>query len=194
MKPSVLFFDCETSGLFSKTKSDTDHSQPHIVQLCALLHDGEGKVMHELNTLVRPEGWEIDKGASDVHGITQEQATRYGLKTATVVQLFLALAERADLLVAHNFEFDAKMIRRDVLWSGREMPAPMLTKKSYCTMHNSTEVCRLPGPYGFKWPKLQEAHQHVTGSAFAGAHDASADVKACAVVYYALQKMLNHAI
>lgn len=54
----------------------------------------------------------------------------------------------------------------------------------FCTMKAMTPVCKLHGNYGdFKWPKLQEAHKHAFGVEFDGAHDALADVRACARVY-----------
>jgi len=47
-----------------------------------------------------------------------------------------------------------------------------------------TPICDIPGPYGPKWPRLQEAHKHVFGKEFDGAHDALADVIACKNIYF----------
>jgi DNA polymerase III epsilon subunit-like protein len=57
-------------------------------------------------------------------------------------------------------------------------------------MKATTSICKLPGKYGdYKWPKLQESHLHFFGKEFEGAHDAMADVRACAAVYWALNPL-----
>ena len=57
-----------------------------------------------------------------------------------------------------------------------------------CTMQSTTDICRLPGPYGFKWPSLQELHKFLFGCDFEGAHDASDDVTATAKCFFELKK------
>ena len=49
-------------------------------------------------------------------------------------------------------------------------------------MKETTEHCGLvqPGGRGYKWPTLQELHWELFGHGFAAAHDAGADVAACA--------------
>ena len=36
-------------------------------------------------------------------------------------------------------------------------------KKLPCPMKISTNICKIPGPYGYKWPKVQEAFDHFFG-------------------------------
>ena len=63
-----------------------------------------------------------------------------------------------------------------------------LTTHGKCTMRIATNVLKIPGPRGFKWPTLQEAYKRLVDPAgFEGAHDAITDVKACAAVFYALE-------
>jgi DNA polymerase III subunit epsilon len=45
-------------------------------------------------------------------------------------------------------------------------------------MLSSTEYCRIPGPYGFKWPKLTELHLKLFGEGFDEAHNAAVDINA----------------
>ena len=45
-------------------------------------------------------------------------------------------------------------------------------------MESSTGYCRIPGPYGYKWPKLSELHRKLFGEDFAEAHNAAADIQA----------------
>jgi DNA polymerase III epsilon subunit-like protein len=61
--------------------------------------------------------------------------------------------------------------------------------QTYCTMKETTNICKLPGNYGkFKWPKLTEAHQHFFGIPVEGAHDAMTDVRACKRIFFEIKK------
>lgn len=179
----ILFFDTETTGLPDFKKPHTDPSMPHIVQLGAILCDANRRVVGEMNLIVRPNGYTIPEEASRVHGITQEMATDYGLKIESVMGLFCALVDRASTIVAHNLDFDVKMVDASLHRLKQPSPRP---RETYCTMKASTDILKLPGLYGNKWPNLQEAHTHFLGKPFDGAHDAMADVRACMAVYYAM--------
>ena len=99
----------------------------------------------------------------------------------------------ADLLVAHNLDFDRTMIVAE-LFRMRQWESLLAAKQAFvekpgfCTMKATTPICKLPGKFGndYKWPKLQEAYKHLFNEEFQGAHDAMADVRACARVYYSL--------
>lgn len=183
----TLFYDTETTGLPDFHKPAEDPSQPHIVQIGAIMCDDNRRVVAEINLLVKPEGWTIPAEATAVHGITQEMAEKCGIGLTTVMGIFIDLAYKADLLVAHNDSFDAKMVRREL----HHIDMPSLAegfrnRPSFCTMKATTEICKLPGKYGYKWPRMTEAYAHFFGKEFDGAHDAMADVRACRDVYYAL--------
>ncbi len=61
-------------------------------------------------------------------------------------------------------------------------------KKKLCTMKSSTDYCRLPGPYGYKWPKLSELHIKLFGENFEEAHDASVDINATEKCFWEMRK------
>jgi DNA polymerase III epsilon subunit-like protein len=187
----ILFFDTETSGLPDfKTQAEKFEAHPHIVQLGAILYDDDRHVVAELNLITKPVGFTITKETSDIHGITQEKAEKYGLPFEDILKMFLALCDRASLIVAHNHSFDEKMIRISLHRRGTPADAEEFrARNSFCTMKAATPICQLPGKYGFKWPTLQEAHTHFIGKPFEGAHDAMADVRACAAVYFAMHPL-----
>lgn len=188
-----LFFDTETTGK-AEFKLDASHrAQPRIVQIGAILADDAQKTVGEINLIVKPDGWTIPKEASDIHGITHDFAMRYGVHHDIVMTLFSRLVEHADVLVAHNFDFDSLVVRSafTLMDSPQELTQRFAGKPSFCTMKASTNILRLPGMYGFKWPKLQEAHRFFLKRDFDGAHDAMADVRACMAVYHALQKPME---
>lgn len=181
----ILVFDTETTGKADFHRSPDHPCQPRIVQLGALLLNVEGEELMSLNVIIKPDGWVIPKEASDIHGITQEIAERDGVAEIEATKSFDKMLMCADVAVAHNFDFDHLVLSRGSVIRERE-----LRRKGFCTMKALTDVCQLPGPYGFKWPKLQEAHQFAFGSMFEGAHDAMADVRATARLYLWMQESL----
>ncbi len=189
----ILAFDSETTGVANFRLPPEHPTQPRIIQLGAILYDDARHVRAELNLLVKPDGFTIPAEATAVHGITTEHATRYGLAIGTVVKLLLALTNRAELIVAHNVDFDRLMVLIELArlqGGGVDEAGRFAARKFYCTMKQATAVCQIPSPrgFGYKWPNLQEAHQHFFGRGFEGAHDAMADVRACAAVYYELNR------
>ena len=58
-----------------------------------------------------------------------------------------------------------------------------------CTMTASTDYCKLPGNYGYKWPTLQELHSILFGTNYEDAHDALEDVKICAKCFFKLKEL-----
>lgn len=181
-----LFFDTETTGIANFKLSPAAPTQPRLVQLGAILTDNTGRVVTEINVMVKPEGFAIPKEASDIHGITTELASEFGFRLDTVLSIFYVLTKRAQVLVCHNFDYDNFIIKGELERAQQiERLAEYCKLKSFCTMKASTNLCKIPGPYGFKWPKLQEAYKFFFNAEFEGAHDAMADVRAC-------QRLFNH--
>lgn len=55
-------------------------------------------------------------------------------------------------------------------------------------MLTATNYCRIPGLYGYKWPKLSELHIKLFGVDFDDAHDASVDINATEKCFWELKK------
>lgn len=182
-----LFFDSETTGKADFRAPASATHQPRIVQLGALLTSDEGDEISSINLIIKPRTFEIPAEASAIHGITTGVAKLVGVEIEDALTVFLCLWNAADTVVAHNKGFDLLMLDIEAHhW--KKLPWDK-TKKQFCTMSAMTPICKLPGNYGdWKWPKLQEAHKHAFGVEFDGAHDAMADVRACAKVYFWLLK------
>lgn len=185
---TTLAFDSETTGKSDFRAPAGAPSQPHIVQLGAILYDENRRVVGEMNYLVKPDGWTIPAEATEIHGITTEMCERFGLPLKTVIMTLLCLARRAKRTAAHNRPFDDLMVRTALIRLGftKELEEWEALSKAggCCTMEAMTPVCKLPGRRGFKWPTLQEAHTHAFGVGFEGAHDAMIDVRSCAKVLF----------
>jgi DNA polymerase III epsilon subunit-like protein len=101
----------------------------------------------------------------------------------------------ADMLIAHNIDFDvlimmAAFSRMSEKFAQAVAGLERVRKaQTYCTMKETTNICKLPGSYGkFKWPKLTEAHEHFFGTPVEGAHDAMTDVRACKRIFFEIKK------
>lgn len=184
-----LFFDTETTGLppnWNAPLTNLDN-WPRLVQLGYILHDLDGKTLAEESFIIKPVGFTIPLNASNIHGITTEIATRDGIDLPIVLNKFHALAEKASVLVAHNMSFDEKIVDAEFLRAGRQELTSR--KKKVCTMKSSTNFCAIPGPYGYKWPRLIELHQKLFLEGFDKAHNAAADVSATSKCFWELKRL-----
>lgn len=197
----ILFFDTETTGL-PDFRAPFDHpSQPHLVQLAALLTEEDGTERASFSILVQPPEGGIPQAAAAVHGISTEIAQRCGVSNARAVAMWDELAGRADMLVAHNIRFDLAVMSsawRRVLSARRpDLTAEYGQRALFCTMKAAAPIVNLPptermlaaGFTGPKSPKLEECVRHFFGEQLTGAHDALTDVRACARVFFHLRAM-----
>jgi DNA polymerase-3 subunit epsilon len=184
-----LFFDTETTGIPRNHKAPvTDLGNwPRIVQLAWLLTDTKGNEIASAEFIVKPEGFVIPRDAAKIHGITTEKAQREGVALQAVLAEALANIHRASVLIAHNMQFDEKILGAELLRCGQ--PNLVESKVRKCTMKASTNYCQIPGQYGYKWPTLQELHGKLFNEPFADAHQALGDVRACSRCYFELKRL-----
>lgn len=201
MKP-ILIFDTETTGLPDfKAPSEAPH-QPHIVQLAALLVDPVSRAtIASMDVIVRPDGWAIPDDVAAVHGISTERAAALGVSESIALGLFLDMWGAASLRVAHNEQFDARIIRiAQHRFDCGDLDA-WKAGKAECTARLATPLCQIPptekmvraGFNKFKTPNLGEAYRHFTGRELENAHSAMADVLACRDVYFAIKDTVKEA-
>jgi DNA polymerase III subunit epsilon len=189
MKTAIVF-DTETTGLPDwKNPSEAEH-QPHLVQLAA--HQFEvstGKILQSMDVIIKPEGWQISKEVSDIHGITQERAFDVGISEKLALEMFLELWG-GRVRIAHNTTFDNRIIRIATKRYSPEHVIQTWADGDYeCTGLLSKPIMQMPpyGKYGFKMPKLEEAYKYFTGRELQNAHTAIADCNACLEVYMAIK-------
>lgn len=186
-KLAYLFFDTETTGLPKSWKAPvTDLGNwPHIVQIAWALFDDAGTQLVFQDYMIKPEGFVIPESATAIHGISTEKALKEGRPAVEVLREFSEAIKGAARLVAHNLDFDEKMVRVELLRQG--MPDALEVPK-ICTMKASTKYCKIPGPYGDKWPKLSELHIKLFEVDFEDQHNAASDVLCCAKCFFELRR------
>ena len=94
--------------------------------------------------------------------------------------------DQATFIVGHNIDFDKKILGAELIRLHR--PDVMNSKRTYCTMQAGTDFCRIPGKYGYKWPKLQELYIKLFGHDFDGAHNAMSDIEATQECFWELRR------
>ena len=184
-----LFFDTETTGLPKNWKApltDLDN-WPRMIQLAYLLSDSDGNRISGGDFIIRPDGFTIPEDAAQIHGISTERALKEGKELALVLLEFQTAVTLAKCLVAHNMSFDEKIVGAEFLRN--KMRDDLPAKKKICTMQSSTNYCALPGPYGYKWPKLAELHCKLFQKDFDKAHNAAADVAAMIKCFWVLKRL-----
>ena len=192
----IYFYDFETSGFPLWSKPSGDPGQPHIVQCAAVMVETESfKTVGDFCLIAKPDGWDIPKEASDVHGITTEYARKVGVSEGSIVATLLAFHGVATTRIGHNQPFDARIMRIALKRFKTELMADSWKAgESYCTQKASTPIVKLPptekmlaaGRRGNKTCGLAEAYQHFMGKPMEDAHDAMADVLATMAVYWNL--------
>lgn len=182
--PLDLIWDTETTGKVIPSAGYGHPSQPHIVQIAAVLADGPD-IRAQLSLIVNP-GVPIPAEASAIHGIDDKIAKECGVSPMTAMSMFNRMAAKASRLVAHNAWFDATVtlgefarLKLDI----KEVAAKSLT----CTMMSACNHLAIPKEKGkakpgdqFKWPSLEECWSRmVPNGGKYDAHDALADTLVC---------------
>lgn len=172
----VLFFDTETTGLWDFKGPYYGPKQPHLVQLgIKLVEVFSNQTLETYDAIVKPVLYsDIPIEATNTHKITIEIANDLGKDPGEVLQVFNAMAAEADYVCAHNWQFDQRIMNR----FSYAMKHRIDWVSALCTMKIMTPICKLPGKYGYKWPKLEELHKFLFGESFDNAHNALADVNA----------------
>lgn len=183
-----LFFDTETNGLpknYNAPISDLDN-WPRIVQIAWLEQDKYGNDISTGNYYVTPDGFDISPESEKIHRISKAKANDMGYPIASVLDVFNSIIRKSTYLVAHNIEFDYKVLSAE--FARIYMKNELEEKTKICTMQETIEFCNLPGSNGLKFPKLSELYFKLFAKNFDNAHDAQADIEATAKCFWSLKQ------
>lgn len=174
-------YDTETSG-FPKDIPYDHPSQARIVQLAFVVLDEHLKEVMSYKSLIKPNGkWTIPSVVQEIHGFDDAHCQKFGVDLKVAMESFNAARLNCKHEVAHNHQFDKRMIKIESSHVGSLMLSSTPLNE-ICTMQLTTPICKLPnanGRSGYKWPKLSEAYEYVTKQKLQKAHDALADVRGC---------------
>jgi len=184
-----LIFDTETTGLPKNWKApitDTDN-WPRCIQIAWQLHDAMGNVIEHDDFLVQPDGFNIPYDAEQIHGISTALAQEQGISLLEGLEKFNAALHRSQFVVGQNVGFDVNIMGCEFHRLQIESPLTELPVLDTCT-EVTAKICQIPGGRGgkFKLPTLTELHQHLFGTGFGEAHNATADVEATTRCFFEL--------
>lgn len=184
-----LFFDTETTGLPKNYQAPLDDflNWPRVVQIAWSLYDADGNHWESASYIIKPNGFVISEEVAKIHRITQARALAEGVDLHIALEHFLRDVKSASFLVAHNIDFDEKIIGAELLREKFDNPITLATK--VCTMRKSAAITKISnGRGGYKWPNLMELYQFLFQKDFSDAHDAISDVRACAECFFELKR------
>jgi DNA polymerase III epsilon subunit-like protein len=224
-KRMILVFDVETTGLLPKKPrrkacetSDNNaceneipiESYPYIIQLSFVLYDLiESTPVIIYDSYIKiPEHVELSQYISDLTGITREICNKKGRDISDVLDKFYEAYMLAEVIVAHNMDFDEQMILIELQRNRKEIIEKLpycftiFSKiyeklkgvQRYCTMRNGIELCAITveSKTTKKWPKLSELHQKLFDEVPDGLHNSMVDVNACLKCYLKMRHGINH--
>ncbi len=166
---SWIAFDCETTGLDEKAR---------IVEI-AVVRFERGVVVREWAELICPPGVDWDhidvRRALDVNKLTPEALK--GKPTFEALLPVLAAELSHDVWVAHNAEFDVKMLNQELARIGQPVAAPKLL---VCTRNLGSHLN--DGPTGNRLFEVAERY----GIPQSDAHRAAVDARTCGSILAAM--------
>ena len=208
----VLVFDVETTGLLpQKPRNSTQQiplsEYPHIIQLSFAIYDlNANRLVRTYDSYVKIDAdIEISEYVSKLTGITRDICNNSGNNIVHVLKEFYMAYMECNAIVAHNMDFDEKMILIE-FERYREQLIPLVSDyttlfnkaheqkcgiERYCTMQKGITLCnimvesKIPGkPPKAKWPKLAELYAKLfDGETVDGMHNSMVDVMACLRCY-----------
>jgi len=153
----VLTFDTETTGLFSK--SDDIDGQPFIIQFSFVVFDMRTfKIQTKFNEYIKIDpSIEIKPKITELTGITKEMCDMNGIHIENALIEFYKAYISCGTLVAHNINFDKKMIlielkrnihriylqNPNILSLFNDVFNHMSGIEEYCTMNFGKNICNI---------------------------------------------------
>lgn len=140
MQEFFLVVDTETSGLPKNWKApySDDKNWPHIVQIAWIIYDGNYQEIKRENHYIKNDGFKIDKGAENIHKISDEYLQINGEDLDKIMDLFCNdIIQFKPLIIGHFIELDYHMVNVELSRLGKEDIFENST--FYCTMKTSAD-------------------------------------------------------
>lgn len=179
----VLVFDLETTGFpstrYAKPFYSNSFQNARMIEIAYTIATVEGDPIKHVSRLVKVD---VAVENSHIHGITNEMLKTDGVNVRDVFRELLEDLRTVSTLVAHNIEFDYKILLSEVYRmyeSQRNLLGQLYSKKLVCTMKDGQKLMKMR-----KYPKLKELYEHLhEGEVWEQSHRAGDDVARCLDCY-----------
>ena len=183
----------------------TLHLWPHIVQFSYVIYNNEtNTLLKTVDHIVKvPDSIVISEENSNIHGITDTISKTSGIDIQHVLTEFMEDYNNADIVVAHNMEFDFNIIKVEFMRQiyndkqtvsekeklTQNLNSLKVSNKLCCTMQESIEICNIKalskdGKEYVKFPSLSELHKHLFSVVPKKLHNSLNDVLICLRCFY----------
>lgn len=181
--------DTETTNLPSFRASNPFYNVAMVDMAFIVVDNTTQNVLYTFSSIVNPSPFKITRESYLKHGITEKRAQDEGIAPRRCLEKLMEVVNRSRsvTLVCHNIDFDVGVLTEEMRRCGMfEDIKTLKSLKTFCTMKNGTDVCKLPSPNGFdgyKYPKLEELYFKVFNEKPKESHRALADCESCLRVF-----------
>ena len=131
------------------------------------------KMLADYHNLVYPDTFEVD--ATEIHGITEEDAKTKGVSFETVYNYFVEVTKTYTRVVGHNIQFDLDVLKSEAI--RRDLDVTVFDRiEPVCTLKMTKKIY-------LRSIKLGVLYEMLYGEPLEGAHNALADAVAAGMVY-----------
>lgn len=174
------FIDIETSGIpqkdgyqYSPPSQTEKYNNSRIIEIAYIIANIEERVFVKIKSvavLVKPEEFNINN--SHIHGITQEEAEKKGIKITDFLTQFHSDLQGVESILSYNIDFDLNILLSECYRVDMKLYDTIRKKSKSCVMELSRDFMKVD-----KYPKLQEIYSFLFGKNFDQKHRALDDTE-----------------
>lgn len=186
MSRYLLFIDTEASGLPKSWNLPftADDNWPHAMQVAWIIYDEQQNIIKKADHYIKNDGFAVQPGALEIHGITNEYLEEHGETREQVLKLLSNdLREYQPMIIGHFVQLDYYILSVDFLRSG--MNNPLNTVPVFCTMVATKQLRR--GAMN-RHLRLGELYQLLFNEELRNQHNAMNDAQATADCFFEMQQ------
>ncbi len=182
----ALIIDTETNGLFDFRLPADAPGQARLAQFGAIFLDHPEAEPRRVGMHIRPNGWEMEPGASAVNGLTTEHLHSVGVDVEEALDAYEKAIRDGYIVVAFNAQFDTKVMRAELRRARRDDLFALT--RNVCVMRPMMKfgISKASGKGGF--PKLSDCCAHF-GIVHERKHDAMGDAEAALALFHQLNRL-----
>jgi len=190
----ICCIDTETTGIPKRKGGFDDY--PHysetsgydssrVIEIGYIICNSYGRILKKVSHLIKPINITINN--SQIHGITQENAEKNGIKMYDALKELEADLLKCDNLIGHNILFDYNILLSEAFrLNMMGLIHYMESMNKSCTMKLGRKALTFS-----KIPRLSELYKALFNSEVNQEHRALSDVMICFDCYIKLIDMLN---
>jgi DNA polymerase-3 subunit alpha len=188
----ICCIDTETTGIPKKNggfdeypdySETSSYDSSRVIEIGYIIINKYGRILKKVSHLIKPINIMIHN--THIHGITQEEALKNGIKMYDALKELEADLNKCDNLVGHNILFDYNILLSEAYRLNiMNLIHHMKSMKKSCTMKLGRKILKLN-----KYPKLSELYKTIYNSDVVQNHRALSDVMICFDCYKILIDM-----